>query len=367
METSKKNKTFIILKRVLVFIGTIILLLCMLKCAVFLTPFLIAGILAILIEPIIKFCMNKLKLSRRLSSFIIVALTIFLIGYVAVWGVTNLTGVLAKLPVTMQPMITKAMSSVDSISEKVIENFPDVPIEIANSLENSVTDFVGKLAGMITELASTALKWLLSVPTVIINVVITILALIFFTKDRIYVIDTLEHHFPKIWLTNASRVMKEIFSSLGGYIKVYTKIILITFFELFIAFKFIFSWFGLEVKYPILFAIFVALLDILPVLGVGTILIPWSLWLLLLGEVGLSVLVIVTYIAITIFRNFIEPRLVSKQFGIHPLITLLAMYTGFRLVGVAGLLLGPIMLIALRCIFAKQIEKGIFKDMFDAN
>ena len=74
-----------------------------------------------------------------------------------------------------------------------------------------------------------------------------------------------------------------------------------------------------------------------------------------------------TYILITVIRNFIEPKLVSKEFGVHPLITLIAMFAGFKLLGVIGLLLGPISLMALRCIFAKQIERGIFKDLFAEN
>ena len=64
-------------------------------------------------------------------------------------------------------------------------------------------------------------------------------------------------------------------------------------------------------------------------------------------------------------RQFIEPKLVSNQFGIHPIITLMAMYAGFRFMGFGGLILGPIILMVLRCIFTPQIEKGLFKEIFD--
>lgn len=366
MGTESKSKKQVIITRISVFIGTIILLLLMLKFAVFFTPFLIAGIIAILIEPIIKFCMNKLKMSRRVSSFIVVVLTIILIGYIVFWGVTNLASELLKLTANIEPAITQMTTTIDTLSDTIVTKFPEIPTQVANALENSIVDFVGKFGNLIASFASTVVKVLLSVPTMIVNVVITILALVFFTKDRIYVIDMLEHHFPKSWISSAGKVIKEIFLSIGGYLKVYTKIIIITFFEVFIAFKFIFNWFGLNVKYPLAFAIIVAVVDILPILGVGTILIPWSLWLFITGEIGFGFLVILTYIAITVIRNFIEPKLVSKQFGIHPLITLMAMYAGFRTVGVVGLLLGPIMLMILRCIFDKQIERGLFKDMFDA-
>ena len=66
-----------------------------------------------------------------------------------------------------------------------------------------------------------------------------------------------------------------------------------------------------------------------------------------------------------IIRQFLEPKLVSKQFGIHPIITLFAMYAGFKAAGVFGLILGPIGLMIIKCIFATQIENGLFKDLFD--
>ena len=198
----------------------------------------------------------------------------------------------------------------------------------------------------------------------IIYTVMMIMALVFFTKDRVYVIETLEHHIPKAWLTNAGRVGKEIFSSLGRYIKIYTKIILITFIEVFIAYRLIFPMFGLVVPYPLVLSIVTAIVDILPVLGAGTILIPWGLIYFVMGHFGWGVLLLGTYIAITVIRNFIEPKLVSDEFGVHPLITLIAMFAGFKILGVVGLLLGPISLMVLRCIFGKQIERGIFKDLF---
>lgn len=217
---------------------------------------------------------------------------------------------------------------------------------------------------LIAEGATKLVGLLLSVPTMIINTVITILALIFFTKDRIYVIDMLEHHMPKAWIKKCVEVCKEVFSTIGGYIRVYAKILFITFVELYIAFTII-NAIGFDIEYPLILAIFIAILDILPILGVGTVLIPWSLFMLVTGNWGFALALIITYGTIFCIRQFLEPKLVSKQFGIHPLITLFAMYAGYKSSGVFGLILGPIFLMVLRCIFAKQIEKGLFKDIFE--
>lgn len=359
-----KNRNLIILKKVGIFLGTLLLLFLICRFALFFMPFLIAGIIAIMIEPIIKFCMNKLKFSRRVSSFIIVTLTIILILVLVVWGGSKLVSELLKFSGNIAPTITKATEFVNHLTDQVTAEFEEIPEQVVTTLKTSIIDFIGQLGTYVASLATSALKVILSIPTVIINVVITILALIFFTKDRIYVIDMLEYHFPKTWIANTSKVLKEVGSSVGGYLKVYLKIIIITFAELFLAFN-IFNWIGFKVAFPFGLALIIAFVDILPILGVGTVLNPWALYMLITGNYGFAAALFITYVIIFCIRQFIEPKLVSNQFGIHPIFTLMAMYAGFRTMGVSGLILGPIVLMALRCIFAKQIEKGLFKDMFE--
>ena len=361
MDRSKKIR---ILERVGIFLGTILLLYLLVKFATYFMPFLIAGIIAVLIEPVIKFCMNKLKLSRRVSSVIIVALTIILLILAIVFGSLGIIKEIGNLSSNIGPAITTTTRFIDSLSGKVSEIYPDIPENILIAVESSLVDFVGKLGNLVAEAATKLVSLLLSVPTMIINTVITILALIFFTKDRIYVIDMMEHHMPKSWIKKCMEVGTEIFSTIGGYIRVYAKILFITFVELYVAFIII-NAIGFKIDYPLILAMVISIVDILPILGVGTVLIPWALWMLVIGNWGLALALIITYGVIFCIRQFLEPKLVSKQFGIHPLITLFAMYAGYKSSGVFGLILGPVLLMVLRCVFAKQIEKGLFKDMFE--
>lgn len=363
MEKSKSKKK-VVFERVGIFLGTLILLFLVCKFAFFFMPFLVAGVIAIIIEPLIKFCMNRLKLSRRVSSIIIIVLTIVLLGFVVFWGASELISELLKLTTNIAPAITVATDFINEITDKISTEFAEIPTQVINTVETSVIDFIGSLGKYIGEAASTVLKMLLSLPTIIINIIITILALVFFTKDRIYVIDLLEYHFPKSWINNSIKVLSEVFSSIGGYLKVYLKLIIITFAELFLAFN-IFNAMGYQVNYPFALALIVAFVDILPVLGVGTVLNPWGIWMLINGNYGFAIALFITYGIIFVVRQFIEPKLVSKQFGIHPIITLMAMYAGFRFFGVFGLIVGPIILMALKCIFSKQLERGLFKDLFD--
>lgn len=358
------SRTWKIIQRVSVFLGTILVLFLLVKFAVFFMPFLIAGILAILIEPIIKFCMNKLKMSRRVSSFIIVTITIVLFCLAVFFGVTAAVKEILKLTNNITPTISTIMANTKSFINNIKVDNELISPEIVSTIENSLMDFIGGAGKFIADWASGLMKYLLSIPNLIISIIITILALIFFTKDRIYMIDLLEHHLPKTWIKKITAVTQEFFSTLGGYIKVYAKIICITFVELYLAFN-IYNAIGFRVEYPFLFAVLISIVDILPVLGVGTILNPWAVWLLVTGNFGFAAAVFITYALIFIIRQFLEPKLVSKQFGIHPIVTLFAMYAGFKAAGVFGLILGPIALMILKCVFASQLEKGLFKDLFD--
>lgn len=361
------KRTIKILERVGIFIGTLALLLLLYKFAVYFMPFLVAGIIAIIIEPVIKFCMNKLKFSRRVSSFIVILLTIVLLGLLCFWGASALIREGLNLSKNIGPYVTELTGNITKWIDDMTATYEDtVSPEIISGIKNSISSFLTNATNIISGWVSKLVQILLSIPTILINITITILALIFFTKDRIYVIDMMEHHLPKSWIKNINGVASETLSTIGSYIRVYTKIIIITFAELYLAFN-IYRLIGFDLSYPFTLAIIIAIIDILPILGVGTVLIPWAIWLLFTGEFGFATAVILTYIIIYIVRQFIEPKLVSKQLGVHPLITLFAMYAGFRAAGVFGLMLGPITLMILKFIFAKPLEKGLFKDLFDEN
>ena len=114
----------------------------------------------------------------------------------------------------------------------------------------------------------------------------------------------------------------------------------------------------LGVDYPLLFGLVIAIVDALPVFGTGTVLIPWSLALFFQGELRRGVGLLILYGAAALTRQALEPRLVGRQIGLDPLLTLMALYTGFRLCGVAGMILFPIGAIFLRQVLAPPQPEG---------
>ena len=112
-------------------------------------------------------------------------------------------------------------------------------------------------------------------------------------------------------------------------------------------------------------ALFIGFVDALPILGSGTVMVPWAIISGLNGDIRLGVAIIILWIIMSIIRQFLEPRLVSKHIGTHPIFTLIAMYTGFKILGILGMLIGPIILIIIKNVFATLIDDGVVKSLFD--
>lgn len=166
----------------------------------------------------------------------------------------------------------------------------------------------------------------------------------YFALDRERVGKFFSSLVPQTWRHHLPELRRSAGRAAAGYIKAYLIILLITFCELFIGFS------VLRVDYAFLLAAVIAVIDILPVLGVGTVLIPWATIAFIERNMRLGFGLLILYGVIVIVRQFAEPKIVGGTLGIHPLLTLAAMYLGFRLFGVAGMIIGPILALLARAI-----------------
>lgn len=147
---------------------------------------------------------------------------------------------------------------------------------------------------------------------------------------------------PKKWHAQYSACLQRLKSALGGWFRAQLKLMGVTFCILTAGFLL------LGIDFPLLFAGLTCLIDALPIFGTGTVLIPWAIVCFLRRETYRAVGLLVLYAVASLTRTSLEPRLVGKQLGLNPLLTLLAMYAGFRLCGVLGMILFPIAAIVLR-------------------
>ena len=302
-------------------------------------------------------------MSRKTSS-IIVMVTIFgIIIALIVWGTINFISEATNLLSGLNTYLEKTISFINQNITKI--NFRElIPEEVINILENSTTEYLNMITGYFKEFLTKILNYITSIPNMFINIIITILATYFITSDKFYILDRMEHHLSKRMMGKIIKHMKEITTSLGGYLKAEITLSVITFMVVLTGLN-IFYLIDMDVEYPVLMAILIGFVDALPILGAGTIMVPWTLILLLNSKSSLAVSIIGLYLLTIVIKQFLEPKLVSKNIGIHPIFTLISMYTGFKIIGVIGLLLGPIILIILKNIFAGILDKGIINSIVD--
>ena len=239
-----------------------------------------------------------------------------------------------------------------------------MPNEILKIIQNSTEGVLNNASNWVRDALNGLINIVTSIPTISIYFVITVMALYFICVDKIYILDQLEHHLPQLWVKRLGKHVRELTTTLGGYLKAEATLVLVSFVISLVG-LYILRFSGFKVEFPLLMAIFIGFVDALPILGSGTVMVPWAIICGLNGDLNLGIAIIVLLIIMSIVRQFLEPRLVSKNIGVHPIFTLIAMYTGFKFIGVIGMLIGPIILIIIKNIFATLIDQGIVKTLLD--
>lgn len=353
-----------VIRKLTALVFTIIVVFFAFKLAVFYMPFLIAFILSLLIEPVIRWLMKKTNLKRKTSAILILGLVISIIIGFLTWGIISLISESSNLLQNFNVYVEKANNLLQGFINSIDLNRIKIPEEIMNIANNSFNEFLQTFSIWAKELLTSILNAITSIPTIIIYIVISLLSLYFICTDKIYMLDQLEHHFPERWIKKLNIHIKELTKVLGGYLKAEATLVLVSFIISIIGLYFL-KFMKFNIPFPLLAALIIAFVDALPIFGSGTVMIPWAIICGLDGDIRLGIAILILWIIMSIVRQFIEPRVVSKNIGIHPIFTLIAMYTGFKVIGIIGMLIGPIILIILKNIFGTFIDRGVVKSILE--
>ena len=353
---------FKVIRRILnIFIIIALIYICT-KLAIFYLPFLIAFVISLIVEPAIKYLMKITKLNRKLSSIIIFIVFFSIIIGTTIWGITALISESTSLLQTLNIYIDKAYTQIQDVIGKLEITKVNISNNVLNIAENSSREILFKLSTWITNFLTKLINIITSIPVITIYIVITILSLYFICTDKIYILDFMEHHMPSRWIQKISINVKKTSKSLGGYLKAEIILIFVSFVISVIG-LYILKFIGMDVKYPLLMALAIGFVDALPILGSGTVMVPWAVISALNGDINLGISIIALWIIMSVIRQFLEPKIVSGKIGIHPIFTLIAMYTGFKVIGIMGMLVGPIVLIILKNVFSTVLDEGVSKNL----
>lgn len=353
-----------VLKNIIYVLFLLIGLFIALKLSIFYMPFLVAFIISLMIEPAIKFIMKKTNLTRRTSSIIIFVIAITIILGSLIWLIITLFSESSSLLQGLNDYFDKAYIQFQGLISSL--NFDKIHLsnELINLIQNSTGDILNTASNWLRTALTGLINIVTALPYIAICIGITLVALYFICVDKIYILDQIEHHLPKMWAKKISIHLNDLIKTLGGYLKAQATLVLVSFIVSLIG-LYILKFTGFNINYPLLMALFIGFVDALPILGSGTVMIPWAILCAINGDINLGIAIIVLLIIMSISRQVLEPKLVSKNIGVHPIFTLVAMYTGFKFIGIIGLLIGPIVLIIFKNIFASLIDQGVFKTIFD--
>ena len=306
-------------------------------------PFIVAILMAVISEPIVNFFEQKLKIRRSW------AVGITLLSLLSVI-VTFLSLIITKIIAEISTFYPRVVSQSDMIINRFIVAISDIkvfylrlnlPVEVQDTLQNSLQKWISILSNIMDTSINVLLNMLTMLPNLFIFLVIATVATFFIIKDRALIRNFVMSFIPRNLRDKTRNIVGELFKAFTGFVKAYSILISVTaiFTMVFLA--------VLNVDYILTIGILVGLLDILPVLGPGALFVPWIIFEFFAGDPNRGVGLLIIYIIISTVRQFLEPKIIGDNIGLHPLATLMSLYIGLRLGGVIGMIMGPVTLVIL--------------------
>lgn len=315
-------------------------------------PFVIAWLISLVLHPAVTYLEKHIKMPKKLSISILVLLTVAFFSTICYIIISQVVGELETLVQNITDKISELQNNPELVEEWIkkidsIVPFVDVTDTLRNFWQNLDQKVIDILATGASNISGAILPFFMNLLSgfadFFLNFVIIVVACFYMTLDYKKIGKFISFQFPEKVRKIFKIIKNEFFKTTAKYLKAYGIILFITFSELLVAFLII------NIKYAFLLALLISLVDILPVVGTGTILIPWSLITIFVSKdyyTGIALLV--TYLIITIIREIIEPKIVGNYIGLYPLVTLIAMYVGLKTFGIIGLFLFPILIIIVK-------------------
>lgn len=338
------------------------LVLCILLFCIFLLPriiiwfmpFVAGWIIALIASPLVHFFEKRLKIRRKagtafviISVIALVILAGYLIGAQLVEQIAEFIGDVPKL-------WEAAQEDFAQIGEKLSVALKYLPAELQltiNSITGNVQEYFGGIMESISEPTITALgNFVGSLPNIVISVIMSLLFAYFYVADKGYLSGLLEKAIPDSVLGRLQMIKRGLTKAVGGYFKAQLKIEVWMYLLLGIGFSI------LKVKYAFLIAIGVAILDLLPFFGTGTVLIPWAIIKFLSADYKMVIGLLIIWSVGQLARQLIQPKIVGDSVGLAPIPTIILLFVGYRVAGVIGMIIA----VPIGIIILNLYEEGVF-------
>lgn len=312
-----------------------------------LLPFAIAYLIALCLQPLVRALEKHAGISRKVTVLLVVCLIVAALVFLCILLVQRISSELGALADWLGKFLTRLHEDpafVQDLANRISDSLPSAFAGARPSIEQFLSNLDGRLTDLLGTLAEKLSGSILpflagmaaAIPQALFSVFVMLIAAYYFAVDLKQIHATALSLFSPETAQRICRCKQTLGSICGNFFRAYGLILLVTFSELFSALLI------LGYRYAFLIALATALIDILPVLGTGTVLLPWAAFCLLTGSTTNGIGILITYAIMTVVRQIIEPKIVGKYIGLPPLAALAAMYLGLQLIGFWGLFLFPL-------------------------
>lgn len=325
------------------------------------TPFLLAFLMAWVLSPVVKWLNKRLGLPRKALTLLLL-LIVFAALFGLVWALTaSAANEVVSLAKNWEDLVAVLQAAAESLSDafsRIMALLPESAQETAGGLIQRLFDWLENVAPQIlSKAADGTAAAVRQLPSFAVATIVFVMATYFITADypslRSRVADSLPQG-PRFFV---SQVRRAASAGFGGYVKAEVILSIGVFFILLVGFLLI------RQPYALLLAFLLAVLDFIPILGSGTVLVPWAFADLFLGQLRHAVSLMVVWGVVALFRRVGEPKVLGDQTGLSPILSLASIYVGMRLGGVWGMILGPVVCLVILNIGRAGVFDNIMADL----
>lgn len=316
-------------------------------------PFILAYVFSLAVNPLVRRMQEKLKTPRSIAAAVVLVLLIGGLGSIIAWALYKIINEAKTLYNQFPQIYASIIQEIELVKVKLWGIYDNLPPNIQQSIQsvsdtisNSAADIINTKSMPIVISAGSVAK---ALPKSLVSTIVFLLSSFFMISDFEHVNQIVKKPFKKTTHEKIALLNTQIKKYLGGYIKAQGIIMIVVFFVLLIGLSI------MKIEYGLLIALGTAFLDALPFFGSGAVLWPWSAVSLITGNFKTGFGLILMYVIIIITRQSIEPKIVSKNIGMNPLLTLISMYLGFKLLSIGGMILGPVILMLIFSFYKARI------------
>lgn len=337
MKEAFKHILKIVLNLGITLSGIILVVVLFPKLIVFFSPILIGLLISRIANPLVLFLEEKMKIRRKaVTAFVMASVVLgifFLIYAIGSFLIHEFVGFIQTAP----EMWEEIRKEVSNVGNSMSQFYDRLPIDLQSSIlsftdtvSTYVSDNISKLSTPTVTALSSAAK---NIPSMLVSIIMCILSAYFFIEEKDYLINLIRVYTPKSVQDKWFIIYNSLIKALGGYLKAQLKIGIWMYLLLLIGLGIF------KVKYVVLVALGIAVLDFLPIFGTGTVLVPWAVIKIFGGDYKMAIGLLALWGVGQLLRQIIQPKIVGDTLGISPIPTLILLFCGWKVGGVFGMIL----------------------------